>query len=82
MTDPDETEIRVLGSLLEKQRTTPDQYPLTLNLLRLACKQSTNRSPVVDYDEATVRGRWESSAAAAGSGRPPGTPAVPRSTAS
>ena len=56
MTGPDETEIRVLGSLLEKQRTTPDQYPLTLNSLRLACNQSTNRSPVVDYDEATVRG--------------------------
>ena len=55
MTGPDETEIRVLGCLLEKQRTTPDQYPLTLNSLRLACNQSTNRSPVVEYDEATVR---------------------------
>ena len=48
-------EIRVLGSLLEKQRTTPDQYPLTLNSLRLACNQSTNRDPVVDYDEQTIR---------------------------
>jgi uncharacterized protein YceH (UPF0502 family) len=48
-------EIRVLGCLLEKQRTTPDQYPLSLNALRLACNQSTNRDPVVDYDEATVR---------------------------
>jgi hypothetical protein len=48
-------EIRVLGCLLEKQRTTPDQYPLSLNALRLACNQSTNRDPVVDYDEATIR---------------------------
>jgi uncharacterized protein len=48
-------EVRVLGSLLEKQRTTPDQYPLSLNALRLACNQSTNRDPVVDYDEATIR---------------------------
>jgi uncharacterized protein YceH (UPF0502 family) len=45
----------VLGCLLEKQRMTPDQYPLSLNALRLACNQSTNREPVVDYDEATVR---------------------------
>lgn len=50
-----ETEIRVLGSLLEKQRTTPDAYPLTLNSLRLACNQSTNRDPVVRYSEAEVR---------------------------
>jgi uncharacterized protein len=48
-------EIRVLGCLLEKQRTTPDAYPLTLNALRLACNQATNREPVVDFDEATVR---------------------------
>src|SRR4051812_24676856 len=48
-------EQRVLGCLLEKQRTTPDQYPLTLNALRLACNQSTNRDPVVDYDEETIR---------------------------
>ena len=41
--------------LVEKQRTTPDQYPLTLNSLRMACNQSTNRDPVVDYDEATIR---------------------------
>ena len=45
----------MLGCLVEKQRTTPEQYPLTLNSLRLACNQSTNRDPVVDYDEATVR---------------------------
>jgi uncharacterized protein YceH (UPF0502 family) len=48
-------EVRVLGCLLEKQRTTPDAYPLSLNSLRLACNQSTNRDPVVDYDETTVR---------------------------
>lgn len=48
-------ETRVLGCLLEKQRTTPEQYPLSLNALRLACNQSTNRDPVVDYDEATLR---------------------------
>jgi uncharacterized protein YceH (UPF0502 family) len=48
-------EIRVLGCLLEKQRTTPEAYPLSLNALRLACNQSTNRDPVVDYDEATIR---------------------------
>jgi uncharacterized protein YceH (UPF0502 family) len=49
------SEVRVLGCLLEKQRTTPDMYPLTLNGLRLACNQSTNRDPVLDYDDATVR---------------------------
>jgi len=48
-------EERVLGCLIEKRFTTPDQYPLTLNALRLACNQSTNREPVVDYDETTVR---------------------------
>jgi uncharacterized protein len=48
-------ETRVLGCLLEKQRTTPDAYPLSLNALRLACNQSTNRDPIVDYDEALVR---------------------------
>jgi uncharacterized protein YceH (UPF0502 family) len=53
--EPSPVEIRVLGALIEKQRTTPDQYPLTLNALRLACNQSTNRDPVVDYDEATIR---------------------------
>jgi uncharacterized protein len=48
-------ETRVLGCLLEKQRTTPDAYPLSLNALRLACNQSTNREPVVHYDEAKIR---------------------------
>ncbi|HWY90877.1 MAG TPA: YceH family protein [Solirubrobacteraceae bacterium] len=49
------SETRVLGCMLEKQLTTPDIYPLTLNSLRLACNQSTNRDPVVDYDEETLR---------------------------
>jgi uncharacterized protein len=53
--DLDAAEVRVLGCLLEKQRTTPDAYPLSLNSLRLACNQSTNRDPVVDYDEDTIR---------------------------
>jgi uncharacterized protein YceH (UPF0502 family) len=48
-------EQRVLGCLIEKRWTTPDQYPLSLNALRLACNQSTNRDPVTRYDEATVR---------------------------
>lgn len=48
-------EQRVLGCLIEKRWTTPDQYPLSLNGLRLACNQSTNRDPVTAYDEATVR---------------------------
>lgn len=52
---PDEVEIRVVACLVEKQRTTPDGYPLTLNSLRLACNQATNRDPVVDYEEATIR---------------------------
>jgi uncharacterized protein YceH (UPF0502 family) len=48
-------EQRVLGALLEKQRTTPDAYPLTLNALRLACNQSVNRDPVVAYDEEIIK---------------------------
>jgi hypothetical protein len=52
--EPDAVEIRVVGCLLEKQRTTPDAYPLSLNALRLACNQATNREPVVEYDETTV----------------------------
>jgi uncharacterized protein YceH (UPF0502 family) len=57
--EPDAVEIRVLGCLIEKQRTTPDVYPLTLNALRLACNQSTNRDPVVEYDENTIRSAIE-----------------------
>jgi uncharacterized protein YceH (UPF0502 family) len=48
-------ELRVLGCLIEKQRTTPEQYPLTLNALRLACNQATNREPVLELDESEVR---------------------------
>jgi uncharacterized protein len=51
----DAVEIRVLGCLIEKQRTTPDQYPLSLNALRLACNQTTNRDPVVAYDERMIK---------------------------
>jgi uncharacterized protein YceH (UPF0502 family) len=50
----DPVEARILGCLIEKQHTTPDNYPLTLNALRLACNQSTNRDPVVDYDEELI----------------------------
>jgi len=57
--DADAAEIRVLGCLIEKQRTTPDTYPLSLNALRLACNQTTNRDPVVDYDEQVIRGAVE-----------------------
>ena len=53
--DLDPVELRVLGCLVEKQRTTPDQYPLSLNALRLAANQSTNRDPVSDYDEGEIR---------------------------
>jgi uncharacterized protein YceH (UPF0502 family) len=53
--EPDAVELRVVGCLIEKQRTTPGAYPLSLNALRLACNQSTNRDPVVAYEEATVR---------------------------
>ena len=45
---------RVVGSLIEKRLTTPQQYPLTLNALVLACNQTSNRAPVVDYDESVV----------------------------
>jgi hypothetical protein len=47
-------EIRVLGSLLEKEMSTPEYYPLTLNALVAACNQKTSRSPVVSYDEKTL----------------------------
>jgi len=55
MHDLEPAELRVLGCLIEKQRTTPDVYPLSINSLRGACNQSTNRDPVVDYDEAVIR---------------------------
>ena len=48
-------EARVIGCLLEKQRTTPEQYPLSLNALVNACNQKSNRDPVLELDEATVQ---------------------------
>ena len=53
--DLDAAEVRVLGCLIEKQRTTPDVYPLSLNGLRAACNQSTSRDPVVAYDDDLIR---------------------------
>src|SRR5207237_8046959 len=49
-----DVEVRVLGSLIEKEITTPDYYPLSLNALVAACNQSSNRNPVVHFDEGTV----------------------------
>lgn len=49
-----DTELRVLGSLMEKSKTTPDYYPMTLNGLTLACNQKSSRKPVVDYSENEV----------------------------
>ncbi len=49
-----DVEVRVLGSLVEKQVTTPEYYPLTLNSLTLACNQKNNRNPVTAFDESTV----------------------------
>lgn len=50
----DAAQIRVLGALMEKCKTTPDYYPMTLNGLTAACNQKTSRNPVVQYDESTV----------------------------
>jgi hypothetical protein len=50
-----ETEVRVLGSLIEKDHTTPEYYPLSLNALVNACNQKSNRDPVMQLDENTVR---------------------------
>ncbi len=47
-------EVRVLGALLEKDLTTPEYYPLTLNALENACNQKSSREPVMNLDEATV----------------------------
>jgi uncharacterized protein YceH (UPF0502 family) len=52
----DAAEVRVLGSLLEKEIATPDYYPLSLNALVNACNQKSNRDPVVSYDDAAVEG--------------------------
>ena len=50
----DPVELRVLGSLMEKCKTTPDYYPMTINGIVAACNQKTSRKPVVQYDEETV----------------------------
>jgi hypothetical protein len=55
-----EREVRVVGSLIEKQVTTPDYYPLTLNALVHACNQISNRDPVVQYGEREVADAVES----------------------
>jgi uncharacterized protein len=56
----DAAEVRVLGSLLEKEIATPEYYPLSLNALLNACNQKSNRDPVVSFDEATVENALES----------------------
>jgi uncharacterized protein len=56
----DFTEVRVLGALVEKEITTPEYYPLTLNALVAACNQKTNRDPVTSFDEPTVEAALES----------------------
>ena len=53
-------EVRILASLIEKESTTPEYYPLSLNALMLACNQKSNRDPVVSYDEDTVQEALES----------------------
>ncbi|KQC02235.1 YceH family protein [Pedobacter sp. Hv1] len=50
----DAAQIRVLGALMEKCKTTPDYYPMTLNGLAAACNQKTSRKPVVQYDDSTI----------------------------
>ena len=59
-TELNEIEVRVLGSLVEKQVTTPEYYPLTLNALTLACNQKNNRSPVTSFSEDEVAQALES----------------------
>ena len=49
-------EVRIVGALMEKEKTTPEYYPLTLNALTRACSQKSNRNPVVSFDEKTVAG--------------------------
>jgi uncharacterized protein YceH (UPF0502 family) len=60
----DHVEQRVIGSLLEKERTVPDTYPMTLNGLRTACNQSSGRDPVMALDEREVQGALDSLRAA------------------
>lgn len=49
-----EAEQRIVGALIEKSRTTPDYYPMTIAALTTACNQKTSRNPIVNYDEETV----------------------------
>jgi uncharacterized protein YceH (UPF0502 family) len=60
MTKLDEVEVRVLGALLEKEITTPEYYPLSLNALMNACNQKSNRDPVMALDESAVRDALDS----------------------
>ena len=53
-TNLDPVEVRVLGSLIEKDLSTPDHYPLSLNALTSACNQSSNRDPVMNLEEGAV----------------------------
>jgi len=55
----DPVEARILASLIEKEITTPEYYPMTLNAVVLACNQKSNREPAVNYDEPTVEGGLE-----------------------
>ena len=55
-----ETEVRVLGSLVEKQLTTPEYYPLTMNALTAACNQKSNRDPVMSLDDTAILGAIDS----------------------
>ena len=55
-----ETEVRVLGSLVEKQLTTPEYYPLTMNALTAACNQKSNRDPVMSLDDTAILGAVDS----------------------
>ena len=50
----EDVEVRILGCLIEKELTTPDNYPMTLNALKNACNQKSNRNPVISYDESTI----------------------------
>ena len=80
--EADAVGLRVVGCLIEKQRTTPDVYPLSVNALRAACNQTTNRDPVVSYDEPTIRdGARPAVAPAAGCGSRAARAAARRSTA-
>lgn len=56
MNELTDVQVRILGVLIEKQLATPQQYRLTENALIAGCNQSTNRDPIVDYDQSDVRG--------------------------